>query len=78
MKTKKLDWLATEILSVYEENNLDPCYIENKRQDLLGKDRLAVLRTCSSLDERNLHGLAKRLTLTVGQLNTTLETLKKL
>jgi hypothetical protein len=40
----KLDWLAEEILCIFQDPGFDAAHLESKRCDLSGNDRYEVLR----------------------------------
>lgn len=56
----------------------DEDYIQDKRNTLIGKDKLAVLLFCNYLDTKCKIALADRLGVTLDDFNTTLVTLTKI
>ena len=57
---KKLDWLATEVCDLLEENH-GKGYAHDKRTRLAGLDRFKVLIWLNELDITNLEALAEKL-----------------
>jgi hypothetical protein len=73
-----LDWLVSKILSTFEGLGFEQPYIEDKRQSLMGKDRLDVLLWCNDLDLRCKAALADRLGISTDDLSVTIKTLSRL
>lgn len=78
MHIKQYDWLASEVIRVFEVLGFDQVYIESKRNDLVGKDRLEILRWCNNLDTQCKAALCERIDIPVENFNITIETLKRL
>jgi hypothetical protein len=77
-KLKPLDWLAQQIIAVFEDQDFDAAYIEDKKNTLAGLDRLSVLLWCNNLDAERKEELAKRLNINADDLTTTLKTLQRI
>lgn len=74
----KLDWLARQVVYVFEDQDFDAAYIEDTKATLAGRDHFSVLLWCNHLDSSNKAALAKRLNITEADLVTTLKTLQKM
>ena len=72
------EWLVIEIIRMFESLGFDDTYIKSKRDELIGRDRLAVLQWCSNLDDLCLSVLCNRVGIQLEDFKVTLETLKKL
>lgn len=78
MAKKTLDWLAAQIIAIFEDTDLGAAYIEDIKKKLTGLDRLEVLRWCNNLDADRKEDLAQRLNLNTADLNITLRTLQRI
>ena len=79
MKTQKqLDWLAGQIIAVFEQQGFDQAYIDDTKKSLEGRDRFSILIWCNHLDSIRKAALAKRLNIAENDLTTTLKTLQSL
>ena len=65
---KNLDWLASVICDVLEEN-LGAGYAHGKRERLSGVDRFGILVWMNELDSGNLHDIAKKLDVDTDELD---------
>ncbi len=77
-KTKPLDWLACQIIAVFEDQDFGDAYIEDTKHTLAGRDRFSVLTWCNNLDATRRTALAQRLNIDSNDFTTTLRTLQKL
>lgn len=76
-KQNEIDWLGRHILAALKERGLAQSYIEDKRRELAGLDRLETIRWCIRLDRDNLSALADRLGITLPELATTVRTITR-
>jgi len=72
------EWLVIEIIRMLESLGFNDPYIKSKRNELVGRDRLAVLQWCSNLDDLCQSALCDRVGIPLEDFKITLETLKKL
>jgi hypothetical protein len=72
------EWLVIEIIRMFESLGFDDPYIKSKRDELVGRDRLAVLQWCYNLDDRCQSALCERVGILLEDFKVTLEILKKL
>jgi len=76
MSDKQLDGVAKEILNIFQDRGFDKPYIEEKKDELIGLSRFAVLKWCSNLDGICLSALASKRGISVKDLKITLQTIK--
>lgn len=72
-----MDRLGEEILGVYQEAGLNAEYIESKRNNLEGKNRLECFKHIYSLDTGNMSRLAAKLGVSPHALEVTLAVMQK-
>jgi hypothetical protein len=72
------DPVAQKVIDVFGNMGFDEAYIEDKKNALIGKDKLAVLLFCNYLDAKCKTALTDKLGVKLDDFNTTLETLTKI
>lgn len=77
-KNEQMDWLANEILAVLESSTDDRSYIESKRGDFIGLDRMSAARKINNLDSENQLALAIRLGISIEDLEAFCRVLKSI
>lgn len=78
MKKQKLDWLASQVISMFRLLDFDNAYIADKADELSGKDRFAVLLWCNGLDKQCLRALAWNLGVNADDFAVTIDTIRRL
>lgn len=76
--SKRLDWLAEQVLIMFENLGFDECYVSSKRERLAGEDRFNVLLWCNNLDYRCRSALAEKLNLNPRAFDITLDLIRNL
>lgn len=76
-KEQSLDWLAEKVINAFSKDN-DPGWVEQKKRELQGMDRLKVLRSLSSLDQLNLTAVCEQIGVSPDEMQVTLGVLKKI
>ena len=76
-KEQSLDWLAEKVINALSKDN-DPGWVEQKKRELQGMDRLKVLRSLSSLDQLNLTAVCEQIGVSPDEMQVTLNVLRKI
>ena len=72
------DYIALEILRLFEENGYSEGYIEEKKERFKNQNRFQMLLWCNNLDDDNLKLLANNLKVDLDSFMITIRTLRKL
>ena len=73
----QLDWLAEKVVNALSKDN-DPGWVEQKKRELQGMDRLKVLRSLGNLDSLNLGAVCEAIGVRPDQMEVTLNVRRKI
>ena len=76
--TQQLDFLAQKAIDAFQFSDMADSWIEDKARQFQGQDRLAVLRSFTSLDAANLEVVCCALNVSVDDMRSTFRVLQKI
>lgn len=76
--TQQLDFLAQTAIDAFQFSDMEDSWIEDKARQFQGQDRLAVLRSLTSLDALNLEVVCNALNVSVDDMRSTFRVLQKI
>jgi hypothetical protein len=78
-KSDRHDWLAEQIIAVFEKNHSDsPSYVDKIKSRLKGADRLECMIYINNMDNQNQRALCEKLEINHAHLKIFLEVLSHL
>lgn len=73
-----IDFLAMQVLEALKKAGVAQSWIDDKKHDFEGFDRLKVLRSFSNLDQKNLTAVCEQIGVSMQDMQATLRVLRKI